>query len=413
MYAASANAKDSISQIHSILPPGSVDQADYAPTIVRVPPELLTQIFSYMALGVGAQDDRRWLSFSQVCVRWRRVSLTCPALWTQPDFANPPMVKTMLDRSAQLPLDLFMGETMSLRDQRVKCLAINTALGEWSRIRTLQMVVEGNVFAAVVRDNLFRSKGIIEFFEIRLHGEDREHVYFPASFLSYSSGLRIVRLKDGNILWPSLRTLNLTELTLTASFPTNPPPDWSEVFSAIRGMHSLQILHLAVTLSKEATDTSHLEPVRFPELTHLQLSTFWQGIRTILRQVSFPAQCKVTLAPEDLGRFGGGVSDPNYELCREIISGYTDARAPTCGDRIPMTCLTLRYHEIQKGMDGMAELTMTLSAGQDDTPLFTLEVYDAYEINDLAEDPVYAGWLKRLETLHIDGSFHQLTSRTC
>lgn len=79
---------------------------------VRVPPELLVEIFKHCAGFFTKPDDDAvisvsldWIWATHVCRRWRRVALETPMLWTNlPIVQRPSYVRAFLARSGSLPL---------------------------------------------------------------------------------------------------------------------------------------------------------------------------------------------------------------------------------------------------------------------------------------------------------------------
>jgi len=67
--------------------------------IFRLPPELLSIIFNFLACAHAPRDIERWVRVTHVCAHWRRVALHYPNLWTRISLHSPTWALEMLARS--------------------------------------------------------------------------------------------------------------------------------------------------------------------------------------------------------------------------------------------------------------------------------------------------------------------------
>ncbi|KAI0050280.1 hypothetical protein FA95DRAFT_640882 [Auriscalpium vulgare] len=79
------------------------------PLAIRLPTELLLQIFSLCTRKQPGNDDGPFnptstIILTHVCQRWRAVALDYPLLWSTISFRTPYLARLMLDRSQDAPL---------------------------------------------------------------------------------------------------------------------------------------------------------------------------------------------------------------------------------------------------------------------------------------------------------------------
>jgi hypothetical protein len=58
------------------------DRRNSLSIIARLPPEILSTVFKYVAAAFSCHMDFRWVKVMHMCSHWRRVALECPSLWT-------------------------------------------------------------------------------------------------------------------------------------------------------------------------------------------------------------------------------------------------------------------------------------------------------------------------------------------
>lgn len=114
---------------------------------VRLPPELLVEIFKHCA-GLltnpdnGVPPSLDWIWATHVCRRWRQVALETPMLWTSfPIIHRPSYVRAFLARSGSLPLRVHgvARASMSALTKR----AWKRTLEQAHRIRWLTIDIQG------------------------------------------------------------------------------------------------------------------------------------------------------------------------------------------------------------------------------------------------------------------------------
>ncbi|KAL1947457.1 hypothetical protein VTO73DRAFT_14418 [Trametes versicolor] len=90
--------QEEIARLHSVY--------NLAAPINSLPPELLGMAFSH--LGIASTRKADLVSATHVCRHWRDVALHDPALWAHVGHKHPEGVKTFLQRSKALPVDVTL-----------------------------------------------------------------------------------------------------------------------------------------------------------------------------------------------------------------------------------------------------------------------------------------------------------------
>ncbi|KAF8061771.1 hypothetical protein FPV67DRAFT_295815 [Lyophyllum atratum] len=87
---------------------GSLPLQETASVITTIPSEILAHIFEICALTPCSPSERpNRLAFSQICRRWRMISINFPPLWQRIDLANRKMAKEYLLRSGIRDLSII------------------------------------------------------------------------------------------------------------------------------------------------------------------------------------------------------------------------------------------------------------------------------------------------------------------
>jgi len=80
----------------------------HSPVIRKIPPEILIMIASHFKLNAAIITKA-----THVCHDWRVTLLSCPGLWTHPDFALENQASLFLRRSEPLPIHVDLTKTFS------------------------------------------------------------------------------------------------------------------------------------------------------------------------------------------------------------------------------------------------------------------------------------------------------------
>jgi len=107
--------------------------------IFRLPPELLSFIFNFLACAHAPRDFERWVRVTHVCSYWRRVALDYPNLWTRISLHSPSWALEMLARSKTAPITVEAAEVVGDRQSPMN-IALLDILKCLPRIRELSLV---------------------------------------------------------------------------------------------------------------------------------------------------------------------------------------------------------------------------------------------------------------------------------
>ncbi|TCD60308.1 hypothetical protein EIP91_010402 [Steccherinum ochraceum] len=104
------------------------------PSIARLPPEVLLEIFSWVHLAEDSHMDTRWIAVSQVCQRWRNIAVSKPSLWSRLAPWSGEFLSLCAARSGNHPLT-FQWENDDAKYKMLlayssRCSSINVTLGE-------------------------------------------------------------------------------------------------------------------------------------------------------------------------------------------------------------------------------------------------------------------------------------------
>ncbi|KAJ7043780.1 hypothetical protein C8F04DRAFT_1073269 [Mycena alexandri] len=96
----------------------------------RMPPEILTLIFTFVSLPRGPTTQPAPWTVSAVCARWREIVISHPLFWTSIDLQSPcrtslhvRRLKIQLRRSGDLPLDVAFSP-LALFDKNLKAIDV-------------------------------------------------------------------------------------------------------------------------------------------------------------------------------------------------------------------------------------------------------------------------------------------------
>jgi len=129
---------------------------NHNPVIRRIPSEILIMIVSHLETDASSITN-----VTQVCHRWRVTFLSCPSLWTHPNFARENQALSFLDRSKpfSIHVDLTMVppfrsliNILCLHAERVQTLRIGHFIGlealfrrPLASLRTLKVATSRNL----------------------------------------------------------------------------------------------------------------------------------------------------------------------------------------------------------------------------------------------------------------------------
>ena len=148
------------------------------PMIFRIPPEILIMIASHLKT-----DATLIVKVTHVCHHWRATFLSCPDLWTYPDFERWVEASTFFDRARPLPMHVDLKYTyhhkhlvnfLCQHDTRVRTLKISHFEGlqdlflqPLASLKTLEVTTQGNWVFADDTHPLARDFPVLKTFIVR------------------------------------------------------------------------------------------------------------------------------------------------------------------------------------------------------------------------------------------------------
>ncbi|KAI0046005.1 hypothetical protein FA95DRAFT_1560602 [Auriscalpium vulgare] len=263
---------------------------------IRLPPEVLTIIFTYLSSAFEAGShvwedddspvDLRWLAITHVCRRWRQIALEYPLLWTYIDFSyGRECLETFLSRAKRAPLSIVSGKPLTANERRF--IAQNIG-----RTRALTVKSSSDVFTT-----LNEPATLLEDFELMLFSSAAQ---LPGDLFGRSApALRHLQLVTPCLLpWKSSLLTELTSLSLRRDdnefFGFTP---LHEVLNALGRMHALEKLDLDLEMAPEdplrheASDSRRI--VSLTSLRRLDLFTDLSVARIFYAHIALPSQVVV------------------------------------------------------------------------------------------------------------------------
>ncbi|KAH9926376.1 uncharacterized protein B0H18DRAFT_339456 [Fomitopsis serialis] len=294
------------------------------PSVSRVPPEILHEIFlrhpGYADAEVTSfKNGHRcikdtdcgplcWAVVSHVCRRWRAVALHSPSLWTRLTVSpHPEWMAELLHRSAKLPLQITANlDQEDLREERGESFEL--VLRQLSRIRDL--------FFASLRplrhEAVKLMAGAAPLLQILVIGGspvqsrieegqfDNDYIYFPA-LLHHEKSPRLERLEVRgafhgiNLYGPCASTLK--HLSFRTIIPHLPWPNVSAFLDVLSMLPSLETVALERhVLEPPPFEWLNLTDVRLPHLHTLNLHTTASECTVLLLHLDLPALSSLGLS---------------------------------------------------------------------------------------------------------------------
>ncbi|TCD60309.1 hypothetical protein EIP91_010403 [Steccherinum ochraceum] len=159
------------------------------PSIARLPPEVLLEIFAYVRLAEDPPTGTRWISVSQVCQYWRNLAICKPSLWTCLAPWADEFLSLFMARNGDLPLTFHWeengGRSEGANYQRLlelssRCVRINVTLEEthamelfikrfqnvvqpWSQLESITLNMSKRRTLLNVQDVLCTKDGLLPF----------------------------------------------------------------------------------------------------------------------------------------------------------------------------------------------------------------------------------------------------------
>ncbi|KAF5342671.1 hypothetical protein D9611_001281 [Ephemerocybe angulata] len=253
--------------------------------INHLPPEILSIIFFIVAEQApnrfpsyrqGPSVDMSWLPCTtQVCRRWREVSLSCPALWSHISFTTPELTELMLLRSKDTPISVVFetGKEGYPRNTHI-------ALAQSHRLKSIEL--QGNATFTSTKltdlDDVFsHCSGPMPILEsLRLRDQHGSGFKFPgSSFLNGAPVLKYLEAHGCEI--SSWQDLPLGKSLTTLHLETHPGavrPTIEELHSCLERVPTLLNLNLTnllpISFQSNPLKFGRLPPV-LPRLKEMRL----------------------------------------------------------------------------------------------------------------------------------------------
>ncbi|KAI0049108.1 hypothetical protein FA95DRAFT_948563 [Auriscalpium vulgare] len=276
--------------------------------IMRVPPEILEEIFSFTQAaypmkrreGRGCEVDLGWMKISHVCRSWRETALGISALWRELDFDITPQLwaDEILRRSANAPLLVRAAvpvlEKAKTKDGASYCLNASNVvrlqaltLNEHSTVRCVGEIADHAVLQKIIPCDT--PAPALETLTLTHSGAGNYRV--PARiFRGHTPRLRTLHLVGFVPHWTVHAHLfaNLTELRLTPRSMVHDDdlhhiPTARALAGMLRAMRALQVLALGsgaldsfLDEEEEAAQAVH-GPIPRIELPALRTLELYQG----------------------------------------------------------------------------------------------------------------------------------------
>ncbi|KAH9857699.1 hypothetical protein C2E23DRAFT_288006 [Lenzites betulinus] len=265
-----------------------------APPVNRLPPEILSEVFSY----VHDESDNitHVVKISHVCVWWREIALDTPRLWTTFTLDHPDVVTACLERSGAMSLKLSLTKPRYPLGQIARLIA--PAL---PRVRVLCLHRPGGHDLQSFIDNITASSAsILEELEIEY---PQGHV--PLVGITGSMQPVIPLLPSGLVSSPVLRRLSIQNVTFLPEHAvthvlvclhiernyTDPTPDVRTLREFLKQCPLLEELHVVGTIQDPEPMRSAERPrdvIHLPHLRRLRLYCNRVYMTGLLRGLKWP-----------------------------------------------------------------------------------------------------------------------------
>lgn len=264
----------------------------FAP-VSRLPPEVLSTIFSYAA-SHSEYPTLNLLyrySFSHVSQTWRSVAINAPALWHVLP-SSMLWAKVMIERSKAvgLVIRLNLDHLSSVSPSVV--FWNNVFRNHASRIRVLELTGGSKSTLSALFNDLQPLS--LPLHSLRLWLSSSEPLFtFPANIVE-TKNIRSLSVSGCNSTWYSSSLCCLTELNMQN---ISNRPRFDEFFDTLRRNPYLQILDMGNSLPLASELIGSITSVNLPRLRRLRLSSTKniKEISDILPSIVIPSTATVTL----------------------------------------------------------------------------------------------------------------------
>ncbi|TFK54116.1 hypothetical protein OE88DRAFT_1805912 [Heliocybe sulcata] len=272
--------------------------------ISKLPPEVLTQIFSICSqmepFGPPypyGPTTPPWIKITHVCRHWREIALNCSSLWHVIEFISPRWTAEMLKRSKNAPL--VVKADLTYRAPSFG-MTVKQALDHVHRIKDLDLTAPQQTLA-MLSDTLARPAPFLE--SLRLSSQRvsayMDTVYrIPDSlFKATAPRLRCLELVNCEIDWNSVFLTNLTHLHIEKSHASDPGrPTMAQFLKVLSSTPDLQSLRLKHAAPYDPYDfTGDIDHVDLPLLSKALVNDRPEYTAGVLSRLNMPHDVKLKL----------------------------------------------------------------------------------------------------------------------
>ncbi|PIL36905.1 hypothetical protein GSI_00595 [Ganoderma sinense ZZ0214-1] len=314
------------------------------PTIAKLPPEVLAEIFLHQATIVqqervtlheeqgGAEIHKsfyEWTNVTQVCHHWRDVALQCPRLWTWLAFeehVSSHLTDIIAERSHDLPLTVVL----TINSQMMHCdvcldpdgqcqypdMAFWMVNQKLPRIRELMIFIDrevdrmwavGNIWDPVVEDpaplleNLRIEAGQSTRYTQEDSSRPAELAVRKGLFAGQTPKLRSLTLGGVGVRFTNplfcstLRTLKIEDCQC---WRPNAQPDFNAWLLVLKRLTRLEVLEVDWSIAS-ANGEIEYQPVSVPKLKHLHMETTVAAFADHMKYVKLPRGAAVRFSCTD------------------------------------------------------------------------------------------------------------------
>ena len=319
--------------------------------IGRLPPEILSRIFSFRAINqppptddiyyrdyydgsVSSRVKFSWITVTHVCRRWRQVALSDPNLWNTVVFdLGMEWAEEMIARSKATLIsysrDLIYKPMVTTRTSPDDEASLRKHL---SRIRRLVLSGYQESLVPAVRA-LITPAPHLESLELLLDLHNELCLTLPSDLFAHNTPKLLHVTLSGCAVpwdWPLFRGLTHLDIYIP---PVVPPtrtarsdplsiPTVERLLSILEAMPSLQVLALRNCLPRPEF-TSRVVPLRY--MSKLSLHGSLSEVIAVLEQVSLPSSASLFLRCSHHNRLDG----PLDTLVSLLASHFLSAETPT------------------------------------------------------------------------------------
>ena len=262
--------------------------------VSRLPPEVLSIIFSYVAAQPGPDYPVPCLlnrySFSHVSQTWRSVALNAPTLWHVLPFSIP-WAEVMIERSKAVSLVIRLHLSYLAPNSHRILFWKNVLRNHASRIQVLELTGSSKSTFSVLFNDLQPLSLSLHSLHLSLAPSEAPFT-FPANIVE-TRNIRSLSISGCDGTWYSTSLSCLTELNMQNILNR---PRFDEFFDILRRNPFLQTLDMRNSLPLASEFIGWITSVDLPRLRSLRLSTKnIKEISNILSRIIVPLTATLTL----------------------------------------------------------------------------------------------------------------------